>query len=192
MGSQTKRTSGKRNAGGGERGKKGVGAAKPAAHSTMEMAYCEVGARPGSDSGYFEQMSRTIFSAGLNWRVVDGKWPNFRRAFSNFSPEKVARYDDAKVQELLEDKGIVRNRGKILATINNAKEFVAIRKQQGSFDAYLGELRRLPEEQRCRILAQEFAHLGPSTAVTFLRAVGEEMPEMSRKWMGAHGPGAEA
>lgn len=153
----------------------------------MQMAYCEVGTRPQSDTGYFEQMTKTVFTAGLNWRVVDAKWPNFRRAFSNFSPERVARYDEAKVEGLLGNDGIVRNRAKIMATISNAREFVAIKKHQGSFGEYMRELRRLPEENRCRILAKEFSHLGPSTAVTFLRAVGEEMPEMSRKWMASYG-----
>jgi 3-methyladenine DNA glycosylase Tag len=132
-------------------------------------------------------MTRTVFRAGLNWRTIEAKWPNFRRAFSNFSPERVARYDGTKVERLLGDEGIVRNRAKILATISNAKEFVAIRKQQGSFDTHMEELRRLPEENRCRILAREFSHLGPSTAVTFLRAVGEEMPEMSQIWMASFG-----
>ncbi len=181
-----KRSSVRQRQGRGGRKLAGAGQARTPARPQMQMGYCEVGTRPWNDSGYFEQMTRTVFNAGFSWRTIEAKWPNFRRAFSDFSPERVARYDEAKVRSLLGDEGIVRNRTKILATIKNAGQFVAIRKEQGSFNTYMEELRRLPEEARCRILSKEFSHLGPSSTVTFLRAVGEEMPEMSRRWMAPH------
>jgi DNA-3-methyladenine glycosylase I len=75
--------------------------------------------------------------AGLSWYTVLRKRENYRAAFDNFDPEKVARYDEQKVQELLGNAGIIRNRAKILAAVNNAGRFLDIREEYGSFDAYM-------------------------------------------------------
>jgi DNA-3-methyladenine glycosylase I len=87
--------------------------------------------RPNSDEAYFENMSRIIFQAGLNWRVIDQKWPTIKKAFMNFNIEKIASFTDVNVQELMKDAGIIRNKGKINAIIYNAKGFKAIKKQCG-------------------------------------------------------------
>ena len=55
-------------------------------------------------------MTRVIFQGGLNWRIIDREWPNFRKAFSEFSIDEFARFDDSKVERLMKDSGIVRNR----------------------------------------------------------------------------------
>jgi DNA-3-methyladenine glycosylase I len=75
--------------------------------------------------------------AGLSWITILKKRENYREAFDGFRPEKIARYGARDVQRLLRNIGIVRNRLKITAAIGNAKAFVAVRKQFGSFDAYL-------------------------------------------------------
>jgi DNA-3-methyladenine glycosylase I len=75
--------------------------------------------------------------AGLSWATILRKRENYRRAFDNFDPRLVAGYDEKKVMALLADPGIVRNRLKIAATIQNAKAFLAIQKEFGSFDAYV-------------------------------------------------------
>ncbi len=75
--------------------------------------------------------------AGLSWYTVLRKRENYRIAFDNFDPEKVSRYDEQKVLELMENPGIIRNRAKILAAINNASRFLEIREEYGSFDAYM-------------------------------------------------------
>src|SRR6266567_1930960 len=75
--------------------------------------------------------------AGLSWTTILNKRENYRKAFDGFRPEKIARYGSREVKRLLADSGIVRNRLKIAATINNAKLFLAVRKEFGSFDAYL-------------------------------------------------------
>lgn len=75
--------------------------------------------------------------AGLNWYTVLRKRENYRIAFDRFDPEKVARYGERKVQELLTNSGIVRNKAKILAAINNAQRFLEIQDEFGSFDAYI-------------------------------------------------------
>lgn len=75
--------------------------------------------------------------AGLSWITILKKRENYRRAYDNFDPAIVAQYDDKKVQELLENPGIVRNRLKVNASIGNAKTFLAVQKEFGSFDKYI-------------------------------------------------------
>src|SRR5208283_3713054 len=82
--------------------------------------------RPANDNAYFENMSRVIFQAGLNWRVIDNKWPTIKKAFANFNINKVASFTNADVERLMKDPGVVRNKGKIQATIQNAIRFQAI------------------------------------------------------------------
>src|SRR5713101_6163762 len=87
----------------------------------MLMAPSWKAAAPKDDQGYFDLMSRAIFTAGLNWRMVEKKWPNFRKAFAGFSPRKVANLSERDVKSLMGNAGIVRNEKKIRATIENAK-----------------------------------------------------------------------
>jgi DNA-3-methyladenine glycosylase I len=75
--------------------------------------------------------------AGLSWSTILNKRDNYRRAFDNFVPQKVARYEAKKVAKLLADAGIVRNRLKIASSIQNAKAFLAVQKEFGSFDKYI-------------------------------------------------------
>src|ERR1700758_3393866 len=75
--------------------------------------------------------------AGLSWITILKKRAAYRKAFNSFDPRKVARYDDAKVAALLANEGIVRNRLKIAAAIGNAKAFLAVQKEFGSFDKYI-------------------------------------------------------
>src|SRR5262249_41374304 len=75
--------------------------------------------------------------AGLSWSTILNKRENYRRAFDNFDPRKVAKYDARKVKKLLNDPGIVRNKLKIASAVQNAKAFNAVQKEFGSFDKYL-------------------------------------------------------
>jgi DNA-3-methyladenine glycosylase I len=75
--------------------------------------------------------------AGLSWSTILKKRENYRRAFDNFQPRRIAKYDAAKMRALLKDAGIVRNRLKIKAAVTNAKAFLAVQKEFGSFDAYI-------------------------------------------------------
>src|SRR5437867_8290871 len=83
---------------------------------------------PKDDRGYFERMTTHLFSAGLNWRVVENKKAGFDRAFSNFSPTKVAKFTERDVKRLMKDAEIVRNEKKIRATIHNAAQFLELRR----------------------------------------------------------------
>ena len=98
------------------------------------------GGRPQSDKEYFERLTRVVFQAGMNWRTIEAKWPGFREAFSDFSIKKVADFTEKDVERLLKNKGIVRNRRKILATIANARELENIIKKYGSVGAYINAI----------------------------------------------------
>ncbi|MGB9475942.1 MAG: DNA-3-methyladenine glycosylase I [Candidatus Udaeobacter sp.] len=89
------------------------------------------------DRVLFEFLTLEGAQAGLNWTTILKKRENYRKAFDGFRPERIARYNARDVRRLLRDAGIVRNRLKIAATIENAKIFLSVRKEFGSFDAYL-------------------------------------------------------
>jgi DNA-3-methyladenine glycosylase I len=133
-----------------------------------------------NDDGYFENMTRVIFQGGLNWKIIDRKWPNFRTAFSNFSIDTVAKYDETEVEQLMNDAGIVRNRAKIVATITNAKQFQAIMRNHGSFRSYIDGLDKSENyANMVKELAKKFSRLGPSSAQMFLYSVGENITHES-------------
>lgn len=89
------------------------------------------------DRKLFEMLILEGAQAGLSWITVLKKRNHYREVFDNFSYEKVAAYDENKIKELLDDPGIIRNRRKINSAVNNAKVFIDIRKEFGSFDSYL-------------------------------------------------------
>ncbi|HZV35553.1 MAG TPA: DNA-3-methyladenine glycosylase I [Verrucomicrobiae bacterium] len=89
------------------------------------------------DRTWFEFLILEGAQAGLSWDTILKKRERYREVFDNFDPAKVARYDKRKVAQLLADAGIIRNRLKIAAAIQNAKAFLAVQKEFGSFDAYI-------------------------------------------------------
>ncbi len=132
--------------------------------------------RPAKDSVYFENMCRVIFQAGLNWQVIDNKWPTTKKAFANFNINKVAYFTNADVENLMKDTGIVRNKGKIKAIIQNAQNFVAIEKQYGSFQKYLDSLDKSSNYANAvKDLVNKFKWLGSPSASLFLYTVGEKI-----------------
>lgn len=90
-----------------------------------------------NDKKLFELLILEGAQAGLSWLTILKKRENYRRAFDDFDFEKVARYDAKKEEELLQDKGIIRNRLKIKSAIRNARVFIEIRKEFGTFDNYI-------------------------------------------------------
>ena len=103
------------------------------------MAYhdSEWGRPQRDERRLFEKLCLEGFQSGLSWLTILRKRDNFRRAFDGFDPRKVARYDDADVERLLGDAGIVRHRGKIAATVNNAQRYLDLVAERGSLAAYL-------------------------------------------------------
>jgi DNA-3-methyladenine glycosylase I len=89
------------------------------------------------DRVHFEFLTLEGAQAGLSWETILNKRENYRKAFSGFDPKKISRYDKKKISSLMNDEGIVRNRLKIESTVANAKAFLAVQKEFGSFDAYV-------------------------------------------------------
>ncbi len=89
------------------------------------------------DRKLFEFMVLDAFQAGLSWKTVLHKRENFRKAFHNFVAVKIAQYGETDFERLMADAGIIRNRAKILGTIENAQKFLEIQKEYGSFDKYI-------------------------------------------------------
>jgi len=89
------------------------------------------------DRKLFELLILEGAQAGLSWETILNKRENYRRAFDNFDPARISRYEKRKVRTLLADPGIVRNRLKIAAAITNARAFLALKKEFGSFDQYV-------------------------------------------------------
>jgi DNA-3-methyladenine glycosylase I len=96
----------------------------------------EWGVPTHDDRTHFEFLVLEAAQAGLSWSIILNKREGYRRAFSGFDAEKVARYSDARIDALTADQGIVRNRLKIAAAVKNARAFLAVREEFGSFDAY--------------------------------------------------------
>lgn len=109
------------------------------ASNPLSIAYhdSEWGVPLHDDRGLFEFLILEGAQAGLSWDTILRKRGNYRAAFDGFDPAKVARYDRRKVQALLRNEGIVRNRLKIASAISNARAFLAVQKEFGSFDRYI-------------------------------------------------------
>jgi DNA-3-methyladenine glycosylase I len=96
----------------------------------------EWGVPTHDDRRHFEFLVLEAAQAGLSWSIVLNKREGYRRAFSQFDPDKVARYSQARIDKLTADPGIVRNRLKIAAAVTNARAFLAVQEEYGSFDSY--------------------------------------------------------
>ena len=132
-------------------------------------------------------MSRAIFTAGLNWRMVDKKWPDFRKTFDGFSPAKVSKLSDKDVRALMNDSRIIRNEKKIRATIENARTVLDLEREHGSFGNYIDSFGN-KEKLLLEDLPRRFKFIGLSTARMFLYMVGYPLtPTKEEKaWMKTH------
>lgn len=139
------------------------------------------------DQRLFEKICLESFQSGLSWRTILSKRDNFRSAFKGFDFNKVALFTDTDVERLLQDKGIVRHRGKIEAVINNAKRAQELVAQAGSLAAYFWRYEpasdSLPEPQSASTSEESVAlakalkkmgwkFVGPTTVFAFLQAMG--------------------
>ena len=137
------------------------------------------------DHRLFEKLCLEGFQSGLSWRTILDKRENFRKAFKQFDFVKVAKYTDKDVQRLLLDEGIVRHRGKIEATINNAKRAIELKKEFGSLAAYFwqyeghqtsdGSLQASTEasaKMAKDLKKRGWKFFGPTTAYAFMQAMG--------------------
>ena len=142
---------------------------------------------PKDDAGYLDRLSRAVFMAGLNWKMIENKWPDFGKAFSEFSPEKVSKMTEKEIRTLMKNGGIVRNERKIRSTIENARTVVQLQKEFGSVEKYVKSFGK-DEERLQQDLQKRFSHVGPSTARTFLWMAGHRLTptKEERAWLKAH------
>ena len=161
------------------------------AKTELSIAYHdqEWGRPVHDDRTLFEFLILEGAQAGLSWETILRKRANYRRAFDNFAPGKVAKYHARKIQKLMSDEGIIRNRLKISSAIQNARAFLAIQKEFGSFDAYVWQfvkekpLQRkrgdpvLPKTSASDALSRDlkksgFNFVGSTICYSFMQAVG--------------------
>ena len=136
---------------------------------------------PDSDAGYLDELTKAIFRAGFSWRVVRQKWENFHRGFNGFDLLKVASFGAEDITRLFNDTSIVRNKRKILGTVENARTMLDLSDEHGSFRNYLRSLDRLDYYQRVKVLASQFRGLGRTGAFVFLHCVNEPTPSWEER-----------
>ncbi len=143
------------------------------------------------DQKLFEFIFLDAMQAGLSWAIVLKKREAFRKAFDNFNPKKIAKYNDAKVELLLGNPGIIRNRQKIRSTIRNACAFLEIQKEYGSFSSYIwsfvndrpiintySEQKDIPPQSResdamsKALIKRGFSFVGSTICYAFMQAAG--------------------
>jgi DNA-3-methyladenine glycosylase I len=162
----------------------------------------EWGVPQHDERALFELLILEGAQAGLSWSTILTKRQNYRKAFDNFNARKIARYDSESVEKLMANSGIVRNRLKIAATIQNAGAFLAVQKEFGSFDSYIWsfadprptELRRREMEgipsrttesdaMSKDLLRRGFKFVGSTICYAFMQATGmvnDHAPECFR------------
>ena len=143
------------------------------------------------DRKLFEFLVLDAFQAGLSWLTILKKRENFRKAFDGFDPERICRYDESGIARLLQDAGIIRNRLKVESTVKNARCFLRVQEEFGSFDRYIwqftgGRTRVNAFESQDRIPARTreseamsrslrkrgFRFVGPTICYAFMQAAG--------------------
>jgi DNA-3-methyladenine glycosylase I len=161
------------------------------AKSDLSVAYHdrEWGVPVHDDRTLFEFLILEGAQAGLSWETILRKRENYRRAFDNFDPAKIAKYEQRRVAKLLGNEGIIRNRLKITAAIQNAKSFLAVQKEFGSFDRYVWQFVNGKPLKRKRgaavpvhtpdsdalsrdLLRRGFKFVGSTICYSFMQAVG--------------------
>lgn len=164
----------------------------PAGHELYEAYHdTEWGVPVHDDHKHFEFLILEGAQAGLSWLTILKRREGYRKAFANFDPEKVAKYDDKKIASLLSNEEIIRNKLKIASSIHNAKLFLQIQKEFGSFDKYIWKFvgektlqnRRKsikevpPETEESRLLSTDlrqrgFKFVGPTVMYSHMQATG--------------------
>ncbi len=144
---------------------------------------------PSHDDSYlFEMFILESFQAGLSWLTILNKRENFRSAFDNFDPIRISEYNDIKVDELMNNEGIIRSRAKILAAIENAKTFLKVKEEFGTFSNYIWSFsnnkvltdlddKYEPRTKFTDAIAKDlkkrgFKFMGPTTTYAYIQAIG--------------------
>lgn len=138
------------------------------------MAGYKQPAPPKDLSGYLEALARVMFQAGISWRVVEAKWPGIREAFHGFEVARVAKLRETDIDRLMGDTRVIRNRRKLEAIRDNAREMLRLDGEYKGFKRYLDSLPDFEETKK--ELHKHFAFLGDSGTWYFLWSVGRKVP----------------
>ena len=130
---------------------------------------------------YLEVMTQAVFQAGVSWAMVANKWPAFRKAFSDFDAQKVAKYKNTDIERLANDVSILRSRNKIEGTVQNAQVLVEIEKEFGDFRKYLKSKKDYLELSKD--IRKRFKYMGEMNVYYFLFRVKEPVPAFDG-WIG--------
>ncbi|MCF8381613.1 MAG: DNA-3-methyladenine glycosylase I [Bacteroidales bacterium] len=131
------------------------------------------------DVKHFEFLVLESAQAGLSWLTILKRRENYRRAYANFDPEKVSKFDTKKIEELILDEGIIRNRKKIESSVSNAKLFLAIQKEFGSFNRYFRSF--LPT----KMIVNDYKNISELPAKTYeSEAIAADMKKRGFKFLG--------
>jgi len=161
------------------------------ATTDLSIAYHdeEWGVPVHDDRKLFEFLTLEGAQAGLSWEIILKRRDSYRKAFNGFDPKKVAKYDEQKLEQLLQDTGIIRNRLKIRSAVQNAKAFQAVQKEFGSFDSYVWRFVDGVPKKRKRgegvpaltpestamskdLVKRGFSFVGSTICYAFMQAVG--------------------
>lgn len=157
----------------------------------IEYHDTEWGVPVHDDRKLFEFLALDAFQAGLSWSTILKKRENFRKAFDNFDPQRIAQYDAKKIGKLLNDAGIIRNKAKVNATVKNARAFLEVQKEFGTYDAYIWQfvggkpiinkwksMAELPAKSgEAEVMSGDlkkrgFSFVGPTICYAFMQAAG--------------------
>ena len=128
---------------------------------------------PKSLNDYLEIMSKSVFQAGMSWKVIEKKWPEIREAFSGFDIHTVAGFHEKDIEDLMKDRRVVRNLRKLTAIVSNAQKILELDEAHGSFQQYLRSHGSF--DATLNAIRKDFKFMGPSGIYVFLYVVGEDV-----------------
>lgn len=131
--------------------------------------------KPSKLSDYLDVLTRAVFQAGMTWSQIENKWSVYRQSFDNFEPDKVAHYDDADVERLMNQPGVLHSKKKIDATIYNARELLRLDKEHSGFANYLRSKKSY--EELSKDIQKKFKYVGELSVYYFLFRVSEPVPD---------------
>lgn len=133
--------------------------------------------KPQSLNDYLEVQSKAVFQSGMSWKVVEAKWSGTREAFHNFDIHTIANLHEGDIDSLVQDARVIRNRRKLEAIVQNARQIIRLDREYGSFQGYLRAHGSF--DATLRAMKRDFQFMGPTAVYYFLYVVGEEVPAHS-------------
>jgi 3-methyladenine DNA glycosylase Tag len=128
---------------------------------------------PESLNDYLEIMSKSVFRAGMSWKVIESKWPGIREALRGFEIDVVADLHEKDIEDLMKDTRVVRNSRKLAAIVHNAQKILELDEAHGSFQQYLRSHGSFGATVKA--IQSDFKYMGPSGIYMFLYVVGEDV-----------------